>query len=526
MPDEIDLLRTFRGDTPGPGEVAWGKARAAIMEVAEPVRAAEPPRSEPRLRSMPRFRPGFRSRLSFRPLPRRRTAIIAGAIAVAAAVVAGGLVSVLPRSPGPSLRAPLSTAWQPARALPSGPAGVAAGVAAPSGHWRLTSYLSTRGWQEYTTSPRQAGGLTCPTSLTCYVEGNGATSDTGPADLDALYVSTDDARTWSVLPVPAGVTFTSALACTTASDCAAGGLYYDHQGVYLSTANGGHSWRVTPLGAGADQIIDLACESATSCRGLLETSTAGPWGPVAALRVSLISTADGGWHFTTSPFPAGTSMQSLSCPTAAHCVAYGIDLPRPGAPEGQSDADTGVVLVTGDGGASWRRVTLPRYVGVAVPEVTCADAAHCALLGYVMGSGTETFPDGDQGPNEWSVVGFSSDGGRSWSIRKLPENIRDPFLESLACPTALLCYATGQDGIEQKVGNAIVDGSAVIAVTRDGGQNWRPVRFAIPAKTPGGMTANFSVIAEIQCPAADACVAMGSYLQGSMSSVPIYTNGG
>ena len=32
MPDEIDLLRTFRSDTPGPGEAAWEKARAAIAK--------------------------------------------------------------------------------------------------------------------------------------------------------------------------------------------------------------------------------------------------------------------------------------------------------------------------------------------------------------------------------------------------------------------------------------------------------------------------------------------------------------
>ena len=37
MPDEIDLLQMFRSDTPGPGEAAWEKARAAVTAVAEPV---------------------------------------------------------------------------------------------------------------------------------------------------------------------------------------------------------------------------------------------------------------------------------------------------------------------------------------------------------------------------------------------------------------------------------------------------------------------------------------------------------
>ena len=69
---------------------------------------------------------------------------------------------------------------------------------------------------------------------------------------------------------------------------------------------------------------------------------------------------------------------------------------------GESAApDTGVVLVTDDGGASWQQAPLPRYVGVSIPEVTCPDAAHCTLLGYVMGPGEVTSPDGDQGPNQW-----------------------------------------------------------------------------------------------------------------------------
>jgi anti-sigma factor RsiW len=86
-----------------------------------------------------------------------------------------------------------------------------------------------------------------------------------------------------------------------------------------------------------------------------------------------------------------------------------------------------------------------------------------------------------------------------------------------------VCYAVGQDDIPQKVGTAWDAGSAVIAITRDGGQIWQPVRFAVPAKVPSRMEATFDDIGEIQCPQADTCVAMGVYEQGSMSSVPIYT---
>jgi ferric-dicitrate binding protein FerR (iron transport regulator) len=105
MPDEIDVLRTFRSDTPEPDAAAWAAARAAIASAAEP--------SRPQRHS---------SRLRFRL--QRRTAVIAGGIAVAAAVTAGVIVSVLPGSsglgPAPTLHKALTSAWEPARALRRG----------------------------------------------------------------------------------------------------------------------------------------------------------------------------------------------------------------------------------------------------------------------------------------------------------------------------------------------------------------------------------------------------------------------
>ena len=101
----------------------------------------------------------------------------------------------------------------------------------------LMSYLVARGWQENTAGP-EPGWLTCPSAATCYVVGDNSTSTSGPPDWNSFYASTDGAQTWSVLPVPKGITFTSALSCAAAADCAAGGLYYGHQPVYLRTANG------------------------------------------------------------------------------------------------------------------------------------------------------------------------------------------------------------------------------------------------------------------------------------------------
>ena len=209
----------------------------------------------------PRGTPGRRHRSRWRPPGRRVT------ISVVVAIVAAVAALIVVMQGPPTLTGPLTTSSQSARPLPGG----ADPARAPSGTWRLMSYLIARGWQENTAGPRP-GWLTCPTASTCYVEGDNSTSSSGPADMNSFYVSTDGAQTWNVLPVPDGVTFTSALSCASATDCEAGGLYYGHQPVYLTTTSGGRSWTVSPLPGDVGQILSLHCAAARTCRGLASVS--------------------------------------------------------------------------------------------------------------------------------------------------------------------------------------------------------------------------------------------------------------
>jgi hypothetical protein len=87
MPDELDALRHFRDETPGPSTDAWNRARAAIAAA----RAEEQP-----ARRQHRWAPGRRLRRQ-RPAS-RRVLVIAAGVAVAAAV-AGLLAVLLPNSP-------------------------------------------------------------------------------------------------------------------------------------------------------------------------------------------------------------------------------------------------------------------------------------------------------------------------------------------------------------------------------------------------------------------------------------------
>ncbi|HEY6790905.1 MAG TPA: sialidase family protein [Trebonia sp.] len=513
MPDEIDLLRAFRADTAGPDDAAWERARAAVA-LAEAAATADPSSRRRRPRGIRGFR---RDRVT------RGRVILAAAVAIVAGAAAGILATVL-QGPPPSLNAPVTTAWQPARSLPSG----SGGITVPAGTWHLMSYLVAGGWQENTAGP-EPGYLTCPTALTCYVEGDSSTSPSGPADMDSFYVSSDSGQTWSVLPVPDGVTFTSALSCATATDCAAGGLYYGHQPVYLTTANGGHSWTVRPLPADVGQIISFACVTTTTCRGLGWPSgqPSDPYmGTHSGMRFFV--TSDGGRDFAVSSFPKDAAIQSVACPTASHCVAIGVysnfDLKT------GPDLDHGVLLTSDDGGMTWQRGTWPKGYGPSPqPKVTCADASHCAMIGFVERNGTEGNQVGytsGKDAVQYTVIAFSSDGGATWTASTLPRSMPYPMIGALTCPTATTCYAAGGDLIAQKIGNGYNAESSVVAVTRNAGRTWQRVTFAVPAQVPGGMQGDsFMEIGQIQCPQADACVAMGISDQGS-TSTPIYTNHG
>ena len=508
MPDEIDLLRWFREDTPEPDDAAWNRARTLVADA----RADEPG---------VQGTPGRRHRSRWRR-PRRRLTIVTATAIVAAAAAA--LVAVVTQGP-PTLTARLTTSWQSARLLP----GSAHAVGAPSGTWRLMSYLVTRGWQENTAGP-EPGWLTCPTAATCYVEGDNSTSASGPADMNSFYVSIDGAQTWNVLPVPDHVTFTSALSCASAADCSAGGLYYRQQPVYLATANGGHSWTVSPLPADVGQLIDLDCATTMSCRGLASAS-----GQLISQGFDLMSdmhfvvTSDGGRHFTVAPFPKGTLIESVACPTASHCVAVGFHSNF--SPQAGPDLDHGVLLTSDDGGMTWRQRTWPAGFGPGpAPDVTCADASHCAMIGFVERNGTVINPGvgytSGKDAVQYTVIGFSSDGGATWFASTLPHTMPYPMIEALTCPTSRTCYAAGSDDIEQRIGNTRNAASSVVAITHDAGRTWQRVTFAAPAKVPGGMQGgSFMDIGQIQCPQPDACIAIGTSDQGS-TSTPIYTNHG
>ena len=564
MTDEFELLRHFRDEIPSPSTDAWTRARSAIaVAAAEESDASSSSETTATRRaiSIAGVPPGSAISRSRRIGFRRPRAFLVQSVVVCTALLAGVLISVL--SGSSSLSGPFTTSWSAAHALPVSKLH----TAAPKGTWLLADYITKSGWQQNTTGP-EPGNLTCPTSGTCYVTGDNATSSSGPAQYNSFYVSNDGALSWSVLPVPAGVDFTTPLACASAQSCAAGATYKS-QPVFISTSDGGHSFTIDPLPTSDGTLYALDCPSVDFCAGLAATSTDGNNFPIDA---TFLSTTNYGLNFTDTPLPPGESMFALACPTSSDCVAVGTS----DAPSAQA-LTTGVVAHTSDGGQSWTSGALPMGFGIInySARLSCSDAQHCSVLGNIAvtvtnppecSSLTPPLPSSESqsapakqspavqaiareesafwarasaveaqsgsgscvsnGTGIVSDIATTNDGGVTWTPDALPSSAPEPMLSDIVCASNADCIATGSVAVPQRfLSGGINGGSAIVLVTHDGGANWSGVSFAVPSHVPSGVQEDaFMAVGDVQCPQVNNCIALGVSNQGSKTT-PVYTGG-
>jgi photosystem II stability/assembly factor-like uncharacterized protein len=297
--------------------------------------------------------------------------------------------------------------------------------------------------------------------------------------------------------------------CQTAETCSAGAL--DHgTPAFTVTRDGGRTWTTSPLPAGAGQITSLTCPAATTCRALANVGG-------SLIAQHLVTTGDGR-HFTVSSFPAADSIRLLSCPTASRCVAAG-----PGT--SYDISFTGRVLVSDDGGVTWRQGTLPRGMSADSP-IDCVDAEHCFAAGLrTIGTYHDVVAAGiTKLYNEFLV---SDDGGTTWTVRPLPARFRSPLIDNVACVSASTCYITGSDSAAQSFdnGKAVSQGSYYAAVTQDAGLTWQAMSMAEPPSSrlqPGEPPDVFMSVSSLRCPQVNVCIAMADNVEGNKHAA-IYT---
>ena len=180
MPDEIDLLRLFRGDTPGPDDAAWERARAAVTVAEATVRETTAAAAGRGTRRNGTGRRGAPDRVARSP----GTASASPPRVTLAAGIAAGIVS----RPAAGAAERWAGRWsrrgsRPGRCPPPRPA---CGCRPATGGWSAT--WSPRAGRRARPGPSPAR-LPARRATTCYVEGDNASSPSGPANMNTLYVS-------------------------------------------------------------------------------------------------------------------------------------------------------------------------------------------------------------------------------------------------------------------------------------------------------------------------------------------------
>jgi hypothetical protein len=395
------------------------------------------------------------------------------------------------------------------------------------------------------------------------MSGSYASAQASAATSESLYASTDFGSTWTDYPMPSGFLSTSPLVCSDATDCAAGGAY-NAQPVLVTTSDGGHSFAIDPLPAGVGTIYSLSCPSTQFCAGLVAKNADPNLVPENA---TLLTTSDGGVHFSNSSIIAGDSMEQIVCSSDTACTTIGTSDSL-----GINDSTAGVSAVTTNRGQTWSAGTFPVGFGVNyLSQISCADAQHCSVIGniempnanppacatikpslpksspptppeqssavaaiskleyrYAMaafqGADSTSFTCGGgvNGETIISDIASTSDGGLTWTPEQLPSDVPQPQLSGISCPSENECWTSGSAAISQQVGTAYDGGSSVLIGTTNAGTLWSKVIFSVPKGSPNFDGQSFLSAAFISCPTINDCAANGSGAQ-SAPNAPIYT---
>jgi hypothetical protein len=340
--------------------------------------------------------------------------------------------------------------------------------------------------------------VSCPAAAACTAAGSEIDSSQTSVPLAERWNGT----TWRVqaVPGPTGAVGSgfSGLSCSSPAACTAVGSYGNASGnsELLAEAWNGRAWSIqaTPAPAGSTQseFLAVSCTVAAACTavGATETGGAGRAGSGSGMTVSLAERWNGStWRIQATPVvgrSVGTGFAAVSCSAATACTAAGSyetasRLTRPTA--------------AAWGGKSWHRQATPSRAGASLGSVldglSCPSPRACTAVG----SGN-TASLGTTLAERW--------GGTRWRIQPtpLPAGAVEAAFGAVSCSSPRSCTA---------VGNAFIPGQREVALAeRWSGGHWAVQRLP---KAPKG--AQGSQLSAVSCPAADRCVAVGTYFTRS-----------
>ena len=345
--------------------------------------------------------------------------------------------------------------------------------------------------------------------------------------------------TWTIQPSPnqpgAASSQLDSVSCVKGGSCAAVGTYFTGTGVpehqfTLALERTGTTWAREPTpaikGVGYSVLNGVSCTSASSCIAVGFTVGAKRLSPP----IHTLAERWNGTSWTVQAMPAlnDVSLEAVSCPTPAFCLAVGSQARGGGSP-----------LAEVWNGTSWSQLTAPNphaENGSSFTAVDCAAAGRCEVTGdydyadvaqsviayglngtswtgqkQVNPAGGNEF-NSNTGVSCTSVTACTSAGawspsfslglaerwnGTAWSRQKLPrpaKSVTDELL-GVSCPAAAACTAVGDSSASQN-GNP----AAPMAMTWNG-TTWQLATTADPAGGGG--------FRSVSCTAPGTCVGVG-----------------
>ena len=389
----------------------------------------------------------------------------------------------------------------------------------------------------------ELNSVACPSPSWCAAVGTYEVKAGRPLPL----VLTRSGASWAAvrgpLPSDAGTTISSntsldALACRSASWCAAAGFYTDRSGTAqgLLVTWAGSKWSAArpplpPLDRGSrpagSQLASVACSSDACVAAGIYTE----YFPSTGERRSqglLLSWSGTSWTPIKAPLPAGglaagfePFQTGATCPTPSACTVTGV----------YSSGTTPEGLLETWSGRSWipARAPLPagaHAVRVSLASVACSSASSCIATGSYQGSSNAVHGLAVTGAGRkwkvaatparqdlWSVACPSASGcviggngalltgtGTSWKVITMPSVAAGAALYSVACPSASAC-AIAAPPIAGDGGSLVVAGSGSI---------WTVSDVPPPGGAGSGTTLN-----SMACASVSTCVTVGKYVDGS-----------
>ncbi len=329
---------------------------------------------------------------------------------------------------------------------------------------------------------RELLGVSCVTARNCLAVGidhNARPGAGGPL------AETWNGATWRTVGVrlPPGATagVLSGVSCVSAARCVAVGSSYDKgsgRGFALADTWNGRAWTPVQLPGpgGADASLSgVSCKSAASCVAVGSSVSGGPAVPLAEIW-------DGKrWTQTRPPASGGgltiSDLGAVSCASPARCVAVSVSEGPP------------VAVIESWNGRVWsmRKGTgLPGDLGAVLAGASCPSAGDCVAVGFSMFA--------------MATAGLSMIwNGTSWQVPSVPlpdGGTSGSHLDGVSCAAVNRCVAVG--AIE-----SYPTGTSTAAAVTWNGRAWTATRVPAPGKN------KTSIFADVTCPTATDCVAVG-----------------